>query len=87
MNQSREYESEFPTPKLDDASLDNLEARITEVCGHINAATFRFLELIAEFDCTQGWARHGLANCAQWLNWQCGIGLRGTREGPRCSGA
>lgn len=83
MKQSREYETEFPTPKLDDASLDNLEARITEVCGHINAATFRFLELVAEFDRTQGWARHGLANCAQWLNWQCGIGACAAREKVR----
>ncbi len=87
MKQSREYETEFPTPKLDDASLDNLEARITEVCGHINAATFRFLELVAEFDRTQGWARHGLANCAQWLNWQCGIGACAAREKVRVARA
>ena len=87
MKQPREYETEFPTPKLDDASLDNLEARITEVCGHINAATFRFLELVAEFDRTQGWARHGLANCAQWLNWQCGIGACAAREKVRVARA
>lgn len=87
MKQPREYETEFPTPKLDDASLDNLEARITEVCDHINAAAFRFLELVAEFDRTQGWARHGLANCAQWLNWQCGIGACAAREKVRVAPA
>ena len=87
MKHIRDYPSEFPSPKLDDTALDSLEAQITEVCGHINAATFRFLELVAEFDRTQGWARHGLANCAQWLNWQCGIGACAAREKVRVARA
>ena len=87
MNHLRDYPSEFPSPKLDDTALDTLEAQISEVCGHLNAATFRFLELIAEFDRTQGWARHGLANCAQWLNWQCGIGACAAREKVRVARA
>ncbi|MDE0245722.1 MAG: hypothetical protein OXM59_10320, partial [Gammaproteobacteria bacterium] len=32
----------------EDAALNALEAEITQVWGHINAATARFLELIAE---------------------------------------
>ncbi len=87
MKHIRDYPSEFPSPKLDDTALDSLEAQITEVCGHINAATFRFLELVAEFDRTQGWARHDLANCAQWLNWQCGIGACAAREKVRVARA
>ncbi len=87
MKHIRDYPSEFPSPKLDDTALDTLEAQITEVCGHINAATFRFLELVAEFDRTQGWARHGLANCAQWLTWQCGIGACAAREKVRVARA
>ena len=78
---------EVPTPTLDDTALDTLEARITEVWGHLNAATYRFLELIGQFDRTRGWARHGLVNCAQWLNWQCGIGACAAREKVRVARA
>jgi hypothetical protein len=68
-------------------ALERLEAEITELWGHINAATYRFLKLIAEFDQRQGWALHGLANCAQWLNWQCGIGAVAAREKVRVARA
>ena len=37
-------------------SLRDLEARITELAGHLNAANHRWLRLIAEFDRRQGWA-------------------------------
>ncbi|RPH39194.1 MAG: hypothetical protein EHM87_24525, partial [Burkholderiales bacterium] len=36
--------------------LPELEARITELAGHLNAAHHRFLALVAEFDRRQGWA-------------------------------
>jgi hypothetical protein len=66
-------------------AVERLEAEITELWGHINAATYRFLELLAELDRRQGWALHGLANCAQWLNWQCGIGEVAAREKVRAA--
>jgi hypothetical protein len=68
-------------------ALERLEAEITELWGHLNAATYRFLKLVAEFDQRQGWALHGLANCAQWLNWQCGIGAVAAREKVRVANA
>ena len=63
--------------------LDELEAKITELWGHLNAATYRFLVLVAEFDREKAFERHGLANTAQWLNWQCGIGPEAAREKVR----
>ena len=66
---------------------DELEAKITELWGHLNAATYRFLELVAEFDREQAFARHGLINTAQWLNWQCGIGPVAAREKVRVARA
>src|SRR5262245_13068432 len=63
--------------------LEELEAKITELWGYLNAATYRFLLLIAEFDREQAYERHGLANTAQWLNWQCGIGAVAGREKVR----
>jgi hypothetical protein len=68
-------------------ALERLEAEITELWGHLNAATYRFLKLVAEFDKRRGWALHGLANCAQWLNWQCGIGAVAAREKVRVANA
>jgi hypothetical protein len=53
-------------------AVDSLEAEITALWGHINAAEYRFLKLLAEFDRLKGYARHGLASAAHWLNWQCG---------------
>jgi hypothetical protein len=68
-------------------SLDELESEITELWGYLNAATARFLALVAEFDREQAYARHGLANTAQWLNWQCGIGVATAREKVRVARA
>lgn len=77
-----------PTERISkELAFETLETEITELWGHINAATFRFLELVAQFDRNKGWARHGLANCAQWLNWQCGIGPCAAREKVRVARA
>ncbi|HUO68369.1 MAG TPA: hypothetical protein VMV37_12575, partial [Gammaproteobacteria bacterium] len=39
-------------------TFQRLEAQITELWGHLNAATYRFLALVAEFDRHEGYARH-----------------------------
>ncbi|HEY3517504.1 MAG TPA: DUF222 domain-containing protein [Gammaproteobacteria bacterium] len=67
--------------------LDELESKITELWGYLNAATYRFLTLVAEFDREKAYERHGLANTAQWLNWQCGIGAVAGREKVRVARA
>jgi hypothetical protein len=77
----------WPDIAPEQQALECLEAEITELGGHINAATYRFLALVAEFDRREGWALHGLANCAQWLNWQCGIGAVAAREKVRVARA
>ncbi len=68
-------------------ALNALKAEITQLWGHINAATAHFLTLVAEFDRRQGWAQHGMASCAQWLNWQCGIGRVAATEKVRTARA
>jgi hypothetical protein len=68
-------------------AFDELEAKITELWGHLNAATYRFLTLVAEFDRERAYERHGLVNTAQWLNWQCGIGAVAAREKVRVARA
>jgi hypothetical protein len=65
----------------------DLEAKITELWAHLGAATYRFLLLVAEYDRTKGYERHGLVNCAQWLNWMCGIDMATAREKVRVARA
>ncbi len=74
-------------PQSRQRSLDRLEAEITELWGHLNAATARFLALVAEFDRSKAYERHGLVGTAQWLNWQCGIGPVAAREKVRVARA
>ncbi len=68
-------------------ALDHLEAQITELWGHLNAATYRFLTLVAEFDRMEAYVRHGLPSTAHWLNWQCGIGMIAARAKVRVARA
>jgi hypothetical protein len=68
-------------------ALERLEAEITELWGHLTAATYRFLMLVAEFDRSEAYARHGLPSTAHWLNWQCGIGMTAARTKVRVARA
>ena len=64
-----------PAPSLRRCSLADLEAQITELAGQLNAATYRWLTLIGEFDRRQGWADGSLHSCAHWLNFKCSLDL------------
>ena len=75
---------EIPDPL---ARADALEREITDLCAHINAASYRLLQLIAELDDEAPWGAWGLASCAHWLNWRCGIGLNAAREKVRVAHA
>ena len=68
-------------------SLEALEAEITQLAGHLNAATYRWLTLIAEFDRRHGWADGKLPSCAHWLNFKCGLNLGAAREKVRVAHA
>ena len=75
---------EIPNPL---ARADALEAEITQLCAHINAASYRLLQLVAALDDEAPWGAWGLASCAHWLNWRCGIGLNAAREKVRVAHA
>jgi len=76
-----------PATRPPPETLSRLEAQISELWGHLNAATYRFLALVAEFDRHEGYARHVLPSTAHWLNWQCGIGMIAAREKVRVARA
>ena len=68
-------------------SLDKLAAEICTMAGHLNAANYRFLKLIAEFDRRKGWSDSATQSCAHWLNWKCGIDMGAAREWVRVAHA
>ena len=68
-------------------STRELEARITELAGHLNAANHRWLMLIAEFDRRQAWSDGVTRSCAHWLHWKCGLDLGAAREKLRVARA
>src|SRR6202789_3902686 len=69
------------------ATLAALEAQITELAGQLNAAQYRWLMLIAEFDRLKGWSDGLLPSCAHWLNFKCGLNLGAAREKVRVAHA
>jgi hypothetical protein len=64
-----------------------LENEIIQLAGHLNAANYRFLALLAEFDRRKGWSCGATRDCAHWLNWKCGINLGAAREKLRTAHA
>jgi hypothetical protein len=79
-------------PSLEDRlayirSTNDLADQIVELAGHLNAAHYRFLSLIAEFDRRKGWNCRATRDCAHWLNWKCGIDLGAAREKVRTARA
>jgi Domain of unknown function (DUF222)/HNH endonuclease len=74
-------------PSYADLTRDELEAQITELAGHLNAANYRWLTLIAEFDRRLGWSDGTLPSCAHWLNFKVGLNLGAAREKVRVAHA
>ena len=62
--------------------IDRLGDQIAEISAHIQAATYRLLVLIHEFDARGGW-NGGFRSCAHWLNWRTGLDLGAAREKVR----
>ena len=84
---SNTLDSSPATVKFSQVHCEQLENQITELAAHIHAATFRLLELIREYDNSEGWVGPGLKSCAHWLNWRCGINLGAAREKVRVAHA
>lgn len=75
------------SPSAPPLPIAELEAQITELAGHLNAANHRWLVLIAEFDRREGWADGSTQSCAHWLGWKCGLDLGAAREKVRVARA
>jgi len=72
--------STFSIPKDNDALRD----AITTLAGHINAAEYRFIKLLAALLERGAWlGDSGFKTPAHWLNYACGIDLGAAREKVR----
>ncbi len=71
------------TPVVD---LDRLADEIAELAAHLDAATYRLLVRLREFDERSGWSG-GFRSCAHWLSWRTGMDLGAAREKMRVAHA
>lgn len=76
----------FNSCEVDTRSIDELEDEIAELCSHIDAATYRLLRSIAEFDRQEAWG-WGFQSTAHWLTWRVGIDMVTAREKVRVARA
>ena len=66
--------------------LEQLGEAIAELSAHIDAATYRLLRMIADFDRRTGWSE-GFKSCAHWLSWRVGWSSGTARERVRVARA
>ena len=83
--ESQQPAGEFPTSNQQ--LCEALCNEITTLAGHLNAANYRFLKLLDEFDQHEGWAGDGIRSLAHWLNFKCGLGHLVAREKVRVARA
>ena len=73
----------YPMPA---AGLERLGDEIAGLASHVDAATYRLLVRLREFDERDGWSG-GFASCAHWLHWRTGIAPGAAREKVRVARA
>ncbi len=65
------------------AEMMVLGDRIAEQAAHLDAALFRLLTDLRQFDAAGGWYQAGARSCAHWLSWRVGWDLGTAREHVR----
>lgn len=68
------------TDDLQSIPTEQLEREIGELAAHINAATCRWLLLVAELDRRETWRDWGCKSCADWLSYRCAVAPGAARE-------
>lgn len=66
---------------------DRLGDEIAVMAANIEAAEYRLIIKIGEFDARDGWVPEGALSCAEWLSWRIGLGLVQAREKVRVARA
>ncbi len=66
---------------------EQLESELLTLAGQMNAAEYRFIKLLGDFDDTGGWQDEGIKSYAHWLNWKVGMSEVMAREKVRVARA
>jgi len=56
-----------------EAEAARLEAEIADVCGMVNAATARLVDLIGRVLATGSWEGWQIRSPEHWVSWKCGV--------------
>ncbi len=62
------------------AAARDLEPRIAEVCGQLNALCAELVRLVGEAATTGAWQGHGIRSLTQWVQWQTGLAAGNVRQ-------
>ncbi len=54
-------------------TLERLEDRLADLCGHRNVLDALLVRLVAEALETGAWEMHGIVSPAHWLAWKAGL--------------
>ena len=68
-------------------AIDDLENAIANLARQIDATTYRYLELVREFDERRGWVAYSFTDCAQWLSHRCVLSLQTAHDHVRVARA
>jgi len=81
------FHDPVPDPFSDPDPIRTLEDRILALAAQLDAATFRLLDLVAEFDRRRGYELGGHPSTAHWLAARAGFGMNAARERVRTARA
>ena len=56
-----------------EAEAEEVEAELAEVCGQLNAAHARLVDLVAAALRAECWVGVGIHSCEQWVAWHTGL--------------
>ncbi len=57
-------------------TLERLEDRLADLCGHRNVLDALLVQLVAEALETGAWEMDGIHSPAHWLAWKAGLSIR-----------
>ncbi len=77
----------MPKSPISNRTLEQLEQALISFSERLNGMEYEQLLLIREFDIRQGWRAWHFNNCAEWLNFKCGIAIATAREKVRVARA
>ena len=63
-----------------DAAVDDIEQRVAEACGVLNAANAQLVALTAELITTELWRGYGIRSVEHWLTLKAGLSAERARQ-------